>query len=121
MLLCVYIFTSYFRRLIELVDKQIFDSSRGGGGHTACRQDELTDAPHTKEGGQAVMQLPIQEYSATAPPVVGTEASTSLEGWDLFGGALDGHEAPPSSSLTVKSSSLPIYLTEGDLDLDDFL
>jgi len=104
------------------VDKQIFDSSRGGG-HAACRLDELTDAaPHTKEGGQAVMQLPIQEYSATAPPVVGTEASsTSLEGWDLFGGALDGHEAPPSSSLTVKSSSLPIYLTEGDLDLDDFL
>lgn len=122
MLLCILIFTSSFRRLIELVDKQIFDSSRGGGGHAACRLDELTDAaPHTKEGDQAVMQLPTQEYSATAPHVVGIEASTSLEGWNLFGGALDGHEAPPSSSLTVKSSSLPIYLTEGDLDLDDFL
>ena len=69
-----------------------------------------------------MMQLPTQEYSATAPHVVGIEASTSLEGWDLFGGAMDGYEAPHSSSLTAaKSSALPTDLTEGDLDLDDFL
>ena len=99
------------------MDKQIFDSSSSSssGGHAVCRLDKLIDAaPHTKEeGNQAVIQLPKQD-STTAPSIE--------SGWDLFGGAMDGYEAPHSSSLTApKSSALPTDLTEGDLDLDDFL
>lgn len=100
------------------MDKQIFDiSSSSSGGHAVCRLDKLTDAapPTKKEGDQAVIQLPKQD-STTAPSIE--------SGWDLFGGAMDGYEAPPSSSLTAappKSSAPPTDLTEGDLDLDDFL